>query len=111
MSSGVPASGTRQLRTAGTSLIGYTMNRPGTITGGGFRVDIADATRTYNLEIYINGVLATSIPVGLSVISGFSTSLSTAVVAGDEVELFLTRTSGAGASTFNDAAAWIEVTV
>lgn len=93
------------------AIIGYTMNRTGTITGGGIRVDTADATRAYRMAIYVNGVFATSIALAVSTVSAFSTSLSVAVVAGDHVTAFMERTSGGGASTFGAISGWLEVTV
>jgi hypothetical protein len=95
----------------GDAILGIVCNRPGTITGGGIVVDAADASRTYDLQILVNGVSAAVIALALSTLVAYSTALSVAVVAGDVVSMQMVKTSGTGASTFNDMHAYVEISV
>lgn len=110
-SAAVPAGGTLQLFATGQTLQGFCVIRAGKITGLSIRVNTADGARTYQLQVFVNGVLSTAV---LTLASG-STSASTTALAlviavGDIITTFMVRTAGAGASTFGDEEALVELT-
>lgn len=106
----VPAGGTLQMNGPGNAIQGYRMMRAGTITGGSIQVNTADASRAYNLDIRVNAVSVATVPLPVSTLGASNVVLSVPVVVGDVVSAFLVRTSGAGASTFDEMASAVEVT-
>lgn len=94
----------------GNAILGYRMMRAGTITGASLQVNLVDASRTYNLDIFVNGVSATTVALPISTLGVSSVALSVAVAVGDVVSAFLVRTSSTGGSTFNEMTSVIEVT-
>lgn len=109
-SAGVPVGGTLQLQGPGTTLVGVRANRAGTITGGSLQVDVVDATRTYKLSIRVGGVEVALIVLPVSTLGVHSIALAVAFVAGAVITSFVVRTAGAGASTFGDQHAMVELT-
>jgi hypothetical protein len=107
--SGVPGAGTRQLASPGNTLVGIRMNRAGTIKGASIQVDVIDATRTFDLDIRLNGTSVATLALPVSTLGAHSTALSVAVAAGDVITTFMVKTSGGGASTFNEEHAMVEV--
>lgn len=108
----VPGSGTLYLQGPGgvvTSSVGFRMLRAGAIKGGSVQVDAADATRSYNLSIRINGSQVATIALAATNTGAHSTALNQAYVAGDRIEVALIRSAGAGSSTFDDTLVLIEV--
>lgn len=111
-SAGVPGGGTLQLFAVGQTLTGFRVVRPGLITALSLHTNVGDAVRSYSLQVFINGVLSTAVlafPAGGGN-SQQTVALATAVVAGDIITVFLVRTAGAGASTFGDEEALVEIT-
>jgi hypothetical protein len=110
-SAAVPAGGTLQLFATGQTLQGFRAIRAGKITGLSLRVNVVDAARAYQLQVFINGVLSTAVlALPVSTLSVSTTALYVAVAAGDIITTFVVRTAGAGASTFGDEAALVELT-
>lgn len=111
-SAAVPAGGTLQLFAVGQTLQGFRALRTGFITGLSLRTNVGDAVRSYELRVFLNGVLSAAVlafPAGGGT-SQATTVLLVPVVAGDIVTAFLVRTAGAGASTFVDEEALVEIT-
>lgn len=104
------ATGTLQMLGAGSTTIGYRAPRAGTITAASIQVNAADATRTYNLEVRVNGISVATVTLATTTTGNHSAALSAAFVAGDLITAFLVRTAGAGASTFTSESALVEVT-
>lgn len=109
-SAAVPAGGTLQLFATGQTLQGFRAIRAGKITGLSLRVNAADGARTFQLQVFINGVLSAAVLTLAGVTSVSTTALAVAVAAGDIVTAFVVRTVGAGASTFVDEEAAVEIT-
>jgi hypothetical protein len=105
----VPGGGTLSLYGPGNSTVGVRVNRAGTITGASIQVDVADAGRSYLLEIYKNGGAAVATVALVNVLGNHANAFAVAVVAGDVLTAALVLTAGAGASTFTNAQATIEV--
>ncbi len=108
----VPASGTLHLEGAGrapSSAVGYRMLRAGKIRGASVQVDAIDATRAYKLSIRVNGVEQESVALPTSTIGAQDLSFSFAYVAGDRISAAMVNTGGAGASTFDDIQALVEL--
>ena len=105
----VPPAGTLQLQGPGNTLVGYRIPMPGQIVAVSIQVDVADGTRTYNLEVRKNGVAVVTLAlVGTGVnVSGLSVSF----VAGDVLTVFMVKTAGAGLSTFSQETAVVEVAI
>ena len=84
------------------------MNRAGTIVGASVQVNVADAIRSYDLDIYVNGasVATLTLAVGLG---ADTTALAVAVAVGDVITAYMIKTAGAGASTFDEIHALVEV--
>ena len=107
----VPAAGTLQLFATGQTTQGFRVIRAGTITAISLKTNVADGVRSYNVQVRVNGIVTAAIlayPSGS--ISAAVTGLLVAVVPGDIVTVFLVRTAGAGASTFNQHEALVEIT-
>lgn len=104
----VGAGGTLQLEGPGTTLVGITAIRAGTISGGSITVNAASAN-DYDLDIRVNGVSVATVPLPAGSTSAFSSALAVPVVAGDIITVFLVRTSGSGGSGFNNEQALIEI--
>lgn len=86
--------------------------RDGQVTGLGVEVDAADATRGYDIEVYVEGNLAAPIAT-LSLsnsLEAFTTALTAAYNAGDSISIGVKRTSGTGKSTFIHVSVTIELT-
>jgi hypothetical protein len=107
----VPTAGTLQLQGPGNAIEGYRISRAGRITAGSIRVNAGDSSRTYNLDIRVNGSSVATVPLALSTLSNSLSNLSVSVAVGDIMTAFLVRTSGSGASTFGEMLASVEVTV
>jgi hypothetical protein len=107
----VPGAGTLQLQGPGTTLAGFRVFRAGSITAASVAVDVPDGTRSYNLDIRVNGVSAATLALPSGSISESTTTLAAAVNVGDIVTAFLVRTTGTGLSTFQESHAVVEVTV
>src|SRR3990172_9564453 len=105
----VPPAGTLQLQGPGNTLVGYRIPMVGQIVAASIQVDVADGTRTYNLEVRKNGVAVVTLAlVGTGAnVSGLSVSF----VAGDVLTTFMVKTAGAGLSTFSQETAVVEVAV
>lgn len=106
----VPAGGTLFLFGAGSASPGMRIARAGQITGASLQVDAVDAGRTYDLVIYVNGGQVAVLALPLSTLGVQTAALAVAVMAGDVVTAALVQTAGAGASTFAEQQAVIEVT-
>ena len=107
----VPGGGTLQLFATGQTLQGFRVIRAGKITGLSVRVNAADGARTYQLQVFVNGVLSTAVlTLASGSTSASTTALALAVAAGDIITAFMVRTAGAGASTFGDEEALVELT-
>lgn len=109
-STSVPGGGTLQLEGAGDSLGALRMNRAGSITGASIQVNVVDNVRTYDLDMRINGVSVVTLALPISTLGAHTAALAVAFAAGDLLTVFLVRTGGAGASTFADEQALVEVT-
>lgn len=106
----VPGGGTLQQQGPGNTLAGVRVNRAGTITGGSIQVNVVDAVRAYKLSIRVNGVEVALVALPVGTIGASTAALAVAVVVGDVITAFMVRTAGAGASTFSEQHAMIEVT-
>lgn len=109
-SSAVPAGGTLQLFAVGQTLQGFRVIRASLITGASLRVSAGDAARTYDLDVRVNAVSVATLPLPLSTLSVSTILFAVPVVVGDIVTAFMVRTAGAGASTFGDEEALVEIT-
>jgi len=67
--------------------------------------------RSYNLDIYLNGVSAATVALASPNTGASSVALSVAVIVGDIVSAYMILTAGAGASTFQQIYAIVEETV
>jgi len=105
----VAGAGTLTLLGAGATTVAFSIPRAGTITGASIRVNVIDAARAYNLEVLLNGASVATVALPVSALGAFSTALSVAVAAGDQIGARLVRTSGAGGSTFVGEAALVEI--
>lgn len=107
----VPGGGTLQLLGAGSTTVGYRQFSAGTIDNASIQVNTADAARSYNLSIRVNGVeVATLVlPAGSTGADTCTSPLSAAVNCGDVITAFLVRTAGVGGSTFTAESAMVEV--
>jgi hypothetical protein len=82
----------------------------GTITSASIQTDAADATRNYNFQILVNGVVVATLTLNNVIGNDTCTSpLSVAVACGDVITTFLVRTAGAGVSTFQNESAMVGV--
>jgi hypothetical protein len=107
----VPAGGSLQLFAAGQTLQGFSVIRDGKITGLSVRVNVLDAARTFQLQVFVNGVLSTAVlTLASGSTSALTIALALAVAAGDIITAFVVRTVGAGASTFGNEEALVEIT-
>lgn len=106
---GVPVGGSVGLLSAGNTSAGARMMRAGRITSASIQVNAADGVRNYNLSIRVNGVEVATVALAIGTTGNHSAALSVAVAAGDAVTAFMVRTSGAGASTFTQMHAVIQV--
>lgn len=110
-SAAVPAGGTLQLFATGQTLQGFHVIRAGKITGLSIRVNTADGARTYQLQVFVNGVLSTAVlTLASGSTSASTTALALVVAVGDIITTFMVRTAGVGASTFGDEEALVELT-
>jgi hypothetical protein len=100
-----------QLEGPGSTLAGFRVYRAGTITAASIQVDVVDVTRSYNLEIRVNGVAAATLALPAGSIGASTVALAVAVAVGDVVTAFMVKTIGVGASTFGEEHAVIEITV
>lgn len=105
----IPGLGTLQLMGPGSTLVGVTVFRSGTITAGSIRVNMIDVARSYDFDIRVNGVstVAVALPAGTQ--SGFSSTFAVGVVAGDFITGFMVMTGGVGASMFDEEHGVVEV--
>jgi hypothetical protein len=89
------------------------MMRASNITGISIRVDVVDASRAYQVQVVTNpdgapaSVATLALPVSTQ--SARTVALSAAIAAGTSWGVRIVRTSGSGASTFNDIAVLVEV--
>jgi hypothetical protein len=112
---GVPGGGTLYLR--GTlnacSSVGYDMMRASNITGISIRVDAADASRAYQVQVVTNpdgapaSVAVLALPVSTQ--AARTVAVSGAIAAGTSWGVRIVRTSGSGASSFGNLAVLVEV--
>lgn len=107
----VPPAGTLQLQGPGNTLVGYRMPMVGQIVAVSIQVDVADGTRTYNLEVRKNGVAVVTLALALGVTGANVSGLSVSFVAGDVLTVFMVKTAGAGLSTFSQETAVVEVAI
>lgn len=105
---GVPGAGTRFLQagTVATSSVGDQLPMATTLVGASIRVDVIDASRSYNLQILsspsgVATVLATLV-LPVSTISVVNFSLSVSISSNVELGARLVLATGAGASTFSN---------
>jgi len=111
----VPVGGTLYLR--GTfvacSALGYDMMRASNITGISIRVDAADASRAYQVQVGTNpdGAFASVATLNLPVSTqaARTTAVSGAIGAGSSWGVRIVLTSGTGKSTFGNVAVLVEV--
>lgn len=113
--SGVPAGGTLYLRCgqgAFSNSAPYRLFRDGVITGASIRVDTADASRDYDMEIVDDPTGSPSVLATLSmsnVVGVTNGALSAVVSSDDDIGVRLVRTSGAGASSFTNITVLVEI--
>lgn len=105
----MPIGGDLQLEDGGV-LTGFVVTAGGTITRASIIVNTADGANSYKLSIRVNGVEVSSVTLASGSTKNQSSVLSSAVVAGDIVTAYMTRTAGAGASAFNSMAAVVVIT-
>jgi len=106
----VPSAGTLQLRGAGNSLSGFRILRAGYLVSASIQVEVVDATRAYNLDIRRNGVSIATVPLAISTLgNAVAVTSPIALAIGDVITAFMVRTSGAGASTFTEENAVVEI--
>jgi hypothetical protein len=105
------ARGVLYLRTGDvpTSSAPITVDRAATLTGAAVTVDVADGTRTYELQVLVNGTVRETLVLASGFIKAATTGFSYSVTALDEISLRLVRSSGSGKSTFQNAVATLTV--
>lgn len=107
----VPGSGTLYLKSAGGvlgSAAALRMIRAGTLQGASIQVDQIDGARAYKLSVQINGAEVESVALPVSTLGAVSTAFSAAYASGDLLRCAIIRTSGTGASLFDDIAVIVE---
>lgn len=106
----VPAGGTLQLQAPGNSLAGFRVLRAGYLVAASIQVNVADAVRTYDLEIRRNAVTIATVTLATGT-TGTAAAVTppVALAVGDVITAFLVRTAGAGASTFGEEHAVAEI--
>jgi hypothetical protein len=89
------------------------MMRASNITGISIRVDTIDASRAYQVQVVTDpdGAVASvaTLALPVSTQSARTVALSVAIAAGTSWGVRIVRTSGSGASSFNDLAVLVEV--
>lgn len=105
----VPGEGTLQLLGPGDTTVAVRINRNGTIVGASIQVDVVDASRAYQLEVWKNGASIATVSLAVSTLGNARSDIAVAVSAGDLVSAFVVQTSGSGASTFSNQHAMVEV--
>lgn len=100
-SGGVSTGGSIALLGPGNTTTGVRVPADQKIMGASILVSAIDASRTFNVSIRVNGVEAATLALPVSSLGSQTTSLNVPVVAGDAVTVLVVRTSGSGASTFN----------
>jgi len=69
----------------------------------------ADGVRSYNLDIYVNGVSVATLALAAGSIGASTAALAVAVAANDVVTAYMVKTAGAGASSFDEIQALVEI--
>jgi hypothetical protein len=106
----IPGGGSLQLFGPGPTQTALRLLRAGILTAASIQVGVVDATRTYNLDVRVNGILVQTVPLAISTLGNQVVfAVPTIVAAGDLVTVFMVRTGGVGASTFSDMQAVVEV--
>lgn len=105
----VPGGGTLQLLGPGDTTVPLRVNRAGAIVGASIQVNMVDASRTFDLQIWQNGASVATVSLPLSTLGAARSDLNVAVAVGDLILAYLVRTTGVGASTFSNEHAMIEV--
>ena len=105
----VPGSGTLQLLGPGDTTVPVRVNQAGTIVGASIQVDVVDASRAYQLEVWKNGASVATVALAASTLGNVRSDIAVAVSAGDLISTFMVQTAGNGASTFSNLHAMVEV--
>lgn len=108
----VPNSGQRYLEGPGgvpTSAAGTGFFRSGEIRGLSIRVNVADATNDYNVDVLVNSIQVSTLLLAATNASAITTALTTSYAANDIISVRLRRTSGSGKSDFADISVLLEV--
>lgn len=117
VSAGVPGSGTRYLDRAGVAVSSVPIRLPAdaTVIGMTVLVDAVDGSRAYDVQVVSDpggadtSVAGASLALPLSTTEVSSRALSGTIAAATKWGILMTRTSGAGASTFADVRVELEV--
>lgn len=106
----VPGAGSLQLVGPGDTTVPVRINRVGVITGASVQVDTADiGGRNYDLQVWKNGASVATVALVAGAVGNSASNLNVAVAVGDLISAYLVRTAGAGASTFANEHAMVEV--
>ena len=92
-----------------TSSAGQKMLYAGTITGMAVQVDRIDSSRTYSIQVLVNGVNSGAVSLASGVDNASTTALAVAYAAGDELSFRAVRTAGSGRSTFGEMSLLVAV--
>jgi hypothetical protein len=112
LNTGVPGAGMLDLLGPGDTRAPFRVIRPGYITGGAIQVDIADASKDYDFEIYLNGLLVATVPLLFGSTGNQDTTFMIPVTLADFIEAKMQKTGGpAGASDFSNIYGVVELTV
>lgn len=102
MANRVPDNGVRYLRVGdvATSAAPVVLDSGVTVTGLSLSVDVADGSRTYDLEVLRNGSIVGTLTLPLSTKSITASSLAISMAGGDEIAARIRRISGSGPSSY-----------
>lgn len=107
----VPAAGTLYLKfgsifTSSTPLL---VNKSLSLRGAALRVDLADISRTYELQVLRNGTVSETLTLTPGNVSVYTNVFTTAFIPGDEISARLVRMAGLGKSSFANIVASLEL--
>lgn len=108
----VPVFGTLYLQTGDvpTSSAPLIVDRAAKLTGATLSVDRPDSSRTFQLEVLVNGTLEETLPLALSTSKAVTIGFAKVLAALDEIQIRLVRLTGTGKSTFRNVAATLTYT-
>lgn len=99
----VPGQGTLYLRFGEVSTGDVPASAPatGNIKRLFIQVDVADSSRSYDVEVVVEGSVAETVNLPVSTQKTSDVTLSASVTAGDDIQVRLVRDTGSGSSSFD----------